>query len=153
MADPTYRPAQVSDAADIHEILLAVAGAIPLAIDTLEQEEALYAALRKLLGFGESWVALGEDGRIVGFVVVENVQTGRHWGENEALDLRYAGVDPAWRGGEVLDTLIGKVIDRKTPIAAGVKAANRSGLAACLERLGFRQTEIRTGETHFRRDP
>jgi len=152
MAAAIYRPAQIGDAADIHTLLLAVADEIPLAAETLEQEEALYAALRKVLGFGESWVA--EDGsRIVGFVLVENVQTGRHWGENETLDLRYAATDPAYRDGDALDALLQKVIERKAPIAASVKEANRTGLAACLEGLGFRRTETRTGETHFRRDP
>jgi hypothetical protein len=148
----SYRPAQVADAADVHRLLLSIAGEIPLAIETLEQEEALYAALRKLLAFGESWVAVEGD-RIAGFVLIENVQTGRHWGENEALDLRYAGVDPAYRDSDALDALVGKVIDRLAPITASVKDANRTGMAARLEKLGFRRTETRTGETHFRRDP
>jgi predicted N-acetyltransferase YhbS len=151
-AAPTYRAAQIGDASDIHTLLLAMAADIPLAVETLEQEEALYAALRKLLGFGESWVAV-EDDRIVGFVLVENVQTGRHWGENETLDLRYAATDPAHRDGDALDALLQKVIERRAPIATSVKDANRTGLAARLEKLGFRQTETRTGETHFRRDP
>ncbi len=152
MAAPSYRPAQVGDAADIHALLLAVAGDIPLAAETLEQEEALYGALRKLLGFGESWVA-EEGGRIVGLVLVENIQTGRHWGENETLDLRYAATDRTHRDATVLETLIARVLDRKAPIAATVKDASRTGLAACLDRLGFRRIESRTGETHFRREP
>jgi predicted N-acetyltransferase YhbS len=148
----SYRPAQVADAADVHRLLLSIAGEIPLAIETLEQEEALYAALRKLLAFGESWVAVEGD-RIVGFVLIENIQTGRHWGENEALDLRYAGLDPGYRDGEVFDTLMMKVLDRMAPITASVKDTNRIGLAPRLEKLGFRQTETRTGETHYRREP
>jgi ribosomal protein S18 acetylase RimI-like enzyme len=152
MATIAYRPAQIADAADIHALLLAVANDVPLAVETLEQEEALYAAVRKLLGFGESWVA-EVGGRVVGFVLVENIQTGRHWGENETLDLRYAGIDPACRGGEVFDALMRKVLDRMAPITASVKNANRTGLEAGLQGLGFRQTETRTGETHFRRDP
>jgi hypothetical protein len=152
MAAIAYRPAQVGDAADIHTLLLTIADDVPLAIESLEQEEALYAVLRKLLGFGESWVA-EEGGRIVGFVLVENVQTGRHWGENEALDLRYAGIDPAYRDGEAFNVLLSRVLDRMAPITASVKDANRTGMAARLAKLGFRQTETRTGETHFRRDP
>jgi ribosomal protein S18 acetylase RimI-like enzyme len=152
MAALVYRPAQTSDAADIHALLLAIADAVPLAIETLDQEEALYAVLRKVLGFGESWVA-EDGGRIIGFVLVESVQTGRHWGENEALDLRYAGLDPGYRDGEVFDTLMMKVLDRMAPITASVKDTNRIGLAPRLEKLGFRQTETRTGETHYRREP
>jgi hypothetical protein len=139
------RPAGVNDAAEIHELLLAMAGALPLAVATLEQEEGLYAQLRKTLGWGESWVAV-DDGRIVGCVLVDNVQTGRHWGENEALDLRHAA-------GAGLDALIAKLLERTAPISAAVKDANRTGLAERLERAGFRRTEARIGEQHFRRDP
>ena len=47
MATLTYRPAQIGDAAGIHTLLLAIAGDIPLAVETLEQEEALYARCAK----------------------------------------------------------------------------------------------------------
>src|SRR5262249_44133057 len=120
MSEPTCRPAQVGDAADIHTLLLALADEIPLAVATLDQEEALYAALRKILAFGESWVA-EDDGRLVGFVVVDNVQTGRHWGENEALDLRYAGIDPAYRRRGLFAALIVKVLERAVPITTAVR--------------------------------
>jgi hypothetical protein len=145
MSEPNLRPAVVADAADIHTLLLRLAGDIPLAVETLEQEEALYAQLRKTLGWGESWVAEA-GGRIVGCVLVDNVQTGRHWGENETLDLRYAA-------GDGLDALLGKVLERTAPISTSVKDANRTGLAGRLERLGFHQTETRVGERHFHRGP
>jgi hypothetical protein len=145
MSDPSYRPATVADAADIHTLLLAIAADIPLAVDTLDQEEALYAAVRKILAFGQSWVAL-DNGMVAGFVLVDSAEVGRHWGENELLNLRYAA-------GEDLDTLLGKVVERAVPIIASVRDANRSGLAARLERLGFHKTETRVGEQHFRRDP
>ena len=152
MSVPAYRPATVGDAGDIHSLMLATAGDIPLAVDTLEQEEALYAAVRKILAFGQSWVAL--DGETVaGFVLVDSAEVGRHWGENELLNLRYAGVEPVHRDAGVLDTLLRKVLERAVPITAAVKDANRSGLAAVLERLGFHKTAARVGEQHFRRDP
>jgi hypothetical protein len=139
------RPATIGDAAEIHALLLSLAGEIPLAVESLEQEEALYAAMRKTLGWGESWVT-EKGGRIVGCLLVDNIQTGRHWGENETLDLRYAA-------GEGLDALIGKVLERMAPITAAIKDANRTGLASRLERRGFRQTETRIGERHLRREP
>ncbi len=145
MSEPILRPAVIDDAADIHTLLLRLAGDIPLAVETLEQEEALYAQLRKTLGWGESWVA-EEEGRIVGCVLVDNVQTGRHWGENETLDLRYAA-------GEALDALIGKVLERTALITASVKDTNRNGLAALLERQGFRDVAAPGGERRFRREP
>jgi hypothetical protein len=145
MATLTYRPAQIGDAAGIHTLLLAIAGDIPLAVETLEQEEALYAALRKILAFGQSWVAV-DGATIAGFVLVDAAEVGRHWGENELLNLRYAA-------GEAVDELLGKVLERRAPITASVRETNRTGLAARLERCGFRSVETRTGETRFRHDP
>jgi hypothetical protein len=145
MSVPTYRPAAIGDAADIHALLLAVAGGIPLAVETLEQEEALYAAVRKMLAVGQSWVAVDRE-TIVGFVLVDSAEVGRHWGENELLNLRYAG-------GEMLDELIGKLLERNVPVTASVRDANRSGLAERFRKFGFRETETRVGEQHFRRQP
>jgi hypothetical protein len=145
MSDTTLRPAAVDDAAEIHTLLLRLAASIPLAVETLEQEEALYAQLRKTLAWGESWVA-EKEGRIVGCVLVDNVQTGRHWGENETLDLRYAA-------GEALDALIGKVLERSAPITAIVKDTNHTDLAALLGRLAFQAVAAPGGEHRFRRDP
>jgi ribosomal protein S18 acetylase RimI-like enzyme len=152
MTDPSYRPAAIGDAADIHALLLAISSDIPLAVATVEQEEILYAVVRKTLSWGESWVAENDD-RVVGFVLVDNIQTGRHWGEQETLDLRYAGVDPAYRDDGIMDVLIGKVLERTALITASVKDADRTGLAARLEQLGFRRSEARVGEQYFRREP
>ena len=145
MSGLVLRPAVVGDAAEIHELLLRAAGDIPLAVDTLEQEEALYAQLRKTLAWGESWVAEA-GGRVVGCALVDNIQTGRHWNENETLELRHAA-------GEGLDALLGKLVERQAPILAAVNDANRTGLAASLENFGFREIETRVGERHFRREP
>lgn len=145
MSAPAIRPAAVNDAAAIHALMLAMAGDIPLAVETLEQEEALYAAIRKTLAFGQSWIAVDGD-RVAGFVLVESAEAGRHWGENEVLNLRYAG-------GEALDALIGKVVERKVPVTAAVRDANRTGLAALLENFGFTKAEARVGEQRFRYEP
>jgi hypothetical protein len=145
MSNLSPRSALVGDAADIHELLLKRAAEIPLAVETLEQEEALYAAIRKVLAFGQSWVVT-EGRTVVGVVLVDAAEVGRHWGENELLNLRYAA-------GQGLDALLGKVIARNVPIVAGVRDANCSGLAELLESLGFRLTGTRVGERHFRHEP
>lgn len=144
MSEVALRPAVIGDAADIHALLLAAAGDIPLAMETLEQEEALYAAIRKILAFGQSWVAL--DGETVaGIVLVDSAEVGRHWGENELLNLRYAV-------GDMLDDLIAKVLERNVPVTASVRDANRTGLVERLRQVGFRETETRVGERRFRRE-
>jgi hypothetical protein len=145
MTDLTYRLAVVGDAADIHALLLGLAADIPLAVETLEQEEALYAAVRKILAFAQSWVALDGE-KAVGVVLVDSAEVGRHWGENEQLAIRYAG-------GEALDALLGRVLERGVPITAAVRDTNQTGLAVRLEKLGFRESEGRVGERRFRRDP
>ena len=145
MSELTLRAAVVGDAPDIHELLLKHAADIPLAVEILEQEEALYAAVRKILAFGQSWVALDGDA-VAGAVLVDAAEVGRHWGESELLNLRYAA-------GEAIETLLGKVLERNVPITAAVRDANRGGLAALLESFGFRESETRVGERRFRREP
>jgi hypothetical protein len=145
MSELALRPATVGDATDIHALLLRHAADIPLAVETLDQEEALYAAVRKILAFAQSWVALDGEA-IAGVVLVDAAEVGRHWGENELLNLRYAG-------GEGIDALLNKVLERNVPITAAVRDANKSGLAGRLENLGFRETETRVGEHRFRHDP
>lgn len=139
------RPAVINDAAEIHELLLKRAAEIPLAVETLDQEEALYAAIRKILAFAQSWVALDGE-RVAGAVLVDAAEVGRHWGENELLNLRFAA-------GEAIPTLLAKVLERNVPITATVRDANTTGLAALLESLGFRETDTRVGERRFRREP
>jgi hypothetical protein len=145
MSELALRPAVIQDAAEIHELLLRRAAEIPLAVETLEQEEALYAAVRKILAFAQSWVALQGEA-VAGVVLIDAAEVGRHWGENELLNLRHAA-------GEGIAALLGKVLERNVPITAGVRDANKSGLAALLANLGFSETETRVGERRFRRDP
>ncbi len=153
MSDIDYRPARLDDAGEIHELLMRLAAEIPLLVDTLEREEALYALVRNCARSGESWVACDEDGRIVGVALVEPNQLGRHYAEHEVLDLRYAAVAPERRDGGVLGALIGKVTARLQPVAVRVGAQNRTGLAACLRELGFRATGSAGGEQVWRWEP
>jgi hypothetical protein len=145
MTELAPRPAVINDAAEIHELLLRRAADIPVAVETLEQEEALYAAIRKILAFAQSWVALRGEA-VAGAVLVDAAEVGRHWGENELLNLRYVA-------GQGIEALLAKVLERNVPITASVRDANKSGLAALLESLGFRESETRVGERRFRREP
>ena len=96
MSELAYRPARLDDAGRIHELLLRLPE-IPLLLDTLEREEALYALVRNCARSGESWVACDGDGHILGVVLVEPNQLGRHYAEHEVLDLRHMAVSPADR--------------------------------------------------------
>ena len=148
MAAIGYRLASLGDAAEIFDLLKALAHEFPLLLDTLEREEALYAAIRNCARSGESWVATDAAGRIVGCALVELTQARRHYAEHEVLELRYGGVAPALRGHGVFAALIGRVLARMLPVSATVSPQNRSGAAARLEGLGFQRTE--GGERRYR---
>jgi N-acetylglutamate synthase-like GNAT family acetyltransferase len=151
--DVAYRQAAVEDAAEIHELLLRLASEIPIAVDTLEREEALYTLIRRCARGGESWVAVDAENRIVGAVLVELNQRGRHYAENEILDLRHAAVTPECGEAGILDDLLARVTARMLPVAAGISPHNRSGLAACLERLGFADDGTAAGARRLRWQP
>jgi GNAT superfamily N-acetyltransferase len=153
VAEFTYRRAGLEDAADIHTLLLALAPEIPLLVERLEDEERLYALVRNCARSGESWLAADDTDRIVGFVLVEPAQLRRHYAEGEALEFRYAGVASDCRKQGVFAQLIGKVLERMLPVMTSVNPQNRSGIAARLEQLGFRQTEAAAGEYRLRWDP
>ena len=148
-----YRLARIEDAAEIHALLLRLAPEIPLLVDTLEREEALYALIRNCGRVGESWVALDDEERIVGFVLIDPEVLERHYAEHEIFDLRYAGVAPEHRGHGIFRTLIAKVQSRLVPMTVIVPSHNRLGVAAALEKFGFRQTGSPGGERVFRLEP
>jgi predicted N-acetyltransferase YhbS len=153
VSDIDYRPARLDDAGEVHALLLRLAPEIPLLVDTLEREEALYALVRNCARSGEAWVACDGAGHIVGVVLVEPNQLGRHYAEHEVLDLRYAAVVPELQNSGVLEALIGKVTARLQPVAVRIGAQNRTGLAACLRDLGFRATGSAGGEQVWRWEP
>ena len=133
--------------------MLRLAPEIPLHVDTLEREEALYALIRACGRSGESWVALDERERIIGFVLVDPELLERHYAEHEILDLRYAGVAPEHRGQGIFTALIAKVLARMVPVTVTVSPQNRSNMAARLEKFGFRQTASPGGERVLRWEP
>src|SRR6185503_14587374 len=126
---------------------------IPLLVDTLGREEALYALVRNCGRSGESWVALDEEGRIAGFVLVDPEVLERHYAEYEILELRYAGVALDHRGQGIFTALIGKVLERLVPVTVAVPPLNRFNMLDRLEKLGFRHTGSTGGETQLRWDP
>ena len=153
MAEIAYRHAELGEAADILALLMEVAPEIPVSVDTLEQEEALYARIRNCARSGESWVAVDEGNRIIGFLLVELNQARRHYAEHEVLDLRYGGVAETHRHQGIFTTLVQRVLDRMLPVTASLSPANRAGAADLLQMLGFLQIASAGGEQHLRWEP
>lgn len=149
MTGTAYRPAVLSDAGDILKLLLGLAADIPLLVDTLEREEALYAAIRLYARSGESWVACDASGSIVGAALAERAQQGRHYAEHEVVELRHAVA----RDGDILGALLGHICNGMVPVVATVNPNNRIGLAAGLEAAGFRPADAPGGERVYRWDP
>ena len=131
-----YRPALLEEAPDILTVLKALADEIPLRLERLEDEEALYRVVRSCARSGESWVATDGDA-IVGVILVQQNETDRFWGENEALEIRHAGVLQSHRRQGVLTELLSRVLGRLVPVTAHVAAANDSGIGRRLEAAGF----------------
>ena len=148
-----YRQAALDDAAEILDLLLVLAPEIPLQVDTLKREEALYALIRNCARSGESWVAHDESGHIAGFVLAEPAQLGRHYAEGELIELRHAGVAVAHRGQRIFSELLAKVLARMQPVVTSVNPLNRAAMAVRLVKRGFRPTGASGGETRFRCDP
>jgi GNAT superfamily N-acetyltransferase len=153
VAEFTVRGAGLDDAAEIHSLLLALAPEIPLRIERLEDEERLYALVRNCARSGESWVALDDAGRIIGFVLVQPTELRRHYAEGEALELRYAGTAAEYRKQGVFVQLLQKVLDRMLPVTASINPQNRSGILDRLERVGFRHIDAAGGEHRLRWQP
>jgi GNAT superfamily N-acetyltransferase len=147
------RQAALGDAAAILDLLLVLAPEMPLQVDSLQREEALYALIRNCARSGESWVALDAGQRIVGFVLAEPAQLGRHYAEGELIELRHAGVAPEHRGQRVFSELIAQVLARMQPVVTSVNPLNRSAMAVRLVKRGFRPIGAAGGETRFRWDP
>jgi GNAT superfamily N-acetyltransferase len=153
VAEIAYRPAVIDEAADILAVLIEVAPEIPVQVEPLEREEALYALIRNCARSGESWVAIDETGRIVGFLLAEPDQVRRHYAEHEILELRHGGVVRSHRRRGIFTSLVERVLARMVPVTATISPANRSGAADLLEKLGFHNLSSPGGEQRFRWDP
>ena len=152
MTGITYRPAVIDEAGDILAVLIEIAPEIPVQVEPLEREEALYALIRNCARAGESWVAVGEAGGIVGFLLAEPDQVRRHYAEHEILELRHGGVVKSHRRQGIFTGLIDKVLARMVPVTATISPANQSGAARLLEKLGFRSVPSPGGEQRLRWD-
>jgi GNAT superfamily N-acetyltransferase len=150
LAELAYRIATVGDAADIFAVLQEVAVEIPVVLDTLEREEAMYARVRNWARSGESWVAVDGE-RIVGFVLAELNQVSRFWAEHEVIDVRYAGVAESHRDRGIFGELMRQILNRAVPVMVTVNPANRSAIACHLEPLGFRRAS--PGDQQFLWEP
>lgn len=150
MAAIVFRQAALTDAPEIHALLLSLAREIPLQLDTLEREEALYTLIRTCARSGESWLALAGE-PIVAVLLAERSQARRHYAEQELIEIRHVAVAPGYRGRGIFPELLQRVLAQLVPVAISVSLQNRFGMAGRLEKLGF--TRVPGSELRFRREP
>jgi GNAT superfamily N-acetyltransferase len=153
VAQIVYRPARLDEAADILAVLIKLAPEIPVPVEPLEREEALYALIRNCARSGESWVALDDANGIVGFLLAQPDQTRRHYAEHEILELRYGGVVKTHRRRGLFTGLVKRVLARMVSVLATVSPANQSGTVRLLVKLGFENIGSPGGEQRLRWDP
>jgi hypothetical protein len=148
------RIAKADDALGIFAALTVVAPEIPLLLDTNERQEAVATMISSWIALGESWVAMDDNGCVIGFLLVEPDRLERFHNNNLALHLCYAGVAKGERKAGVFRAMIEQLMSRKVSLTASVKAANQSDMAARLTQMGFqRSSTISRDEDNFRWQP
>jgi N-acetylglutamate synthase-like GNAT family acetyltransferase len=148
-----YRKANVEDAAGILAVLQEVAAEIPLSLDTPELREAMQGIIAECCSTGESWVAVGSDGTIVGIVLAKPDMLERFFHRNKALSLRYVGVSKNYRRRGIFADLMGKLKAKGVPLTASVLHGNQSGMADRLTAIGYAKVESNEKETRLKWNP
>ena len=155
-----FRLAKPEDVAGIFAVLEEVAPKIPLCLDGDERKELIAQLIRDCCQSRASWIAVNNDGRIVGFQLTRPSFAGRRftvWGAPQVagLMLEYGGVSKTSENQGIFRTLIEKTKRRKRPLYATVKAKNKSAMALRLINMGFENFESDEGRenAYFRWQP
>jgi hypothetical protein len=101
-------------------------------LDTPERQDAIRGIIVECRKSGKSWVAVDENGSVVGFVLARG---DLH--ESGAISLRYVGVSADSRRRGIFGTLVEKMKADGVPLTASVLHGNRSAMADRLVKSGF----------------
>jgi hypothetical protein len=113
-----YRVASGNDETDILAILEEVAPEIPVLLDTPERQDAIRGIIVECCKSGESWVAVDADGTVVGFVLAKPDVLERFYHKNNAVSLRYIGVNGDSRRRGIFAALMGGLKVKSVPLTA-----------------------------------
>ena len=150
---PKYRVANGDDAVGILTVLQEVAPEIPLSLDTPERQEAMQAIIAECCASGESLVAVDADDTVVGFVLAKPDRLERFFHKNQALSLRYIGVNKVWRQHGIFAALMEQSMANGVPLTASVLHTNQSAMADRLVKVGYEKVESDAKETRLRWAP
>lgn len=148
-----YRVADNDDAGGILTVLQEAAPEIPLSLDTPELKEAIQEVIAECCASGDSWVAVDSGGSVVGVVLAKPDRLERFFKKNQAVSLRYIGVNKMNRRHGVFATLMEKLKAKGVPLTASVLDTNHSNMANRLLKVGFTKTESDAKEARFRWAP
>lgn len=134
---------RIANAGDVDAItallvLTEIADAIPTLVHTPQHRDALRADVEKCCAQPTSWITLGTDGQVSGFLVgnskgIDSLTRATLQG----LELRYAGVRADRRHCGHFRSLLDSATALRTPLYAVVKFGNKSNMAQRLENVGF----------------
>jgi ribosomal protein S18 acetylase RimI-like enzyme len=142
-----YRVATFDDETDILDVLEEVAPEIPVLLDTKEKKDNICIVIVQCRRSGKSWVAVRDDGKVVGFALAQQYFDG------EPIDLPYIGVSTEARRRGIFTTLVEKLKANGVPLTATVLHNNRSAMADRLAKTGFTIVRSDEKETKLRWDP
>jgi hypothetical protein len=137
-----YRVASRDDETEILAVLEEVAPEIPVSLDTPEAKNIIKAIIVECRSSGKSWVAVDADAKVVGFVLAR-----KDIHEQQAISLRYIGVNKNSRGRGIFYTLIEKLKANGVPLTASVLHGNQSGMVDHLVKIGFTNKGSDANET------
>ena len=144
------RLADASDSEAIFSILHEVACRVPVDLSTPEHVRALKSQINDCCHDGLSFVAIDEDGAVVGFQLAKRIC---YYEDDTYIHLTYAGVTGAASGKKVFSQLIDAEKSHGLPLVAAVKPGNKSDMVARLMHYGFRPTSNAHVHNAYRWDP
>ena len=98
-------------------------------------------------------VAVAGNGTVVGFVLAKPDRLERFFKKNQALSLRYIGVNKVWRRHGIFSGLMEKSMAKGVPLTASVLHTNQSAMAERLVKVGYEKVESDANETRLRWAP
>jgi N-acetylglutamate synthase-like GNAT family acetyltransferase len=145
-----YRVANSDDSAGILTVLQEVASEIPVSLDGPERQNIIQNIIAECCDSNESWIAVNADGTVVGFVLAKPDRLERFEHENQALSLRYIGVNRTSRQRGIFAALMKKLTAKGVPLTASVLHTNHSAMVDRLVKIGFTKVESDTTEIKLR---
>jgi ribosomal protein S18 acetylase RimI-like enzyme len=142
-----YRAAAHDDETDILAVLEEVAPEIPVLLDTQDKKDRICTVIVQCRRSGKSWVAVGDDGKVVGFALAQQ------YFHEGPIALPYIGVSSRVRGRGIFANLMEKLRANGVPLTASVLHSNRSAMAHRLAKIGFTIVESDDKETKLQWDP